>query len=158
MLKQRIFVLSSLVISFTFLSVPSNAQTGLVDPRTTEYICVLSRTVNFTADQNVGTLGTIKANGTVVVLPCEAASVRQDRLIDADYVVLERMQLLRTLFSILKTRPNSGTESRSTQTDFQKLAREVCSRHAKIALLPLDWKSGSTGEGGVTLKTCSTLF
>ncbi len=72
------------------------AQTGLVDPRTTEYVCVLSRTVNSTADQKIEGIGTIKANGTVVVLPCEAASVRQDRLIDADYAVLEKMQLQRT--------------------------------------------------------------
>ncbi len=131
------------------------AQTGLVDPRKTEYVCVLSRTVNSTADQKIEGIGTVKANGTVIVLPCEAASVRQDRLIEADYAVLEKMQLQRTLFSLLKTRPNSDAEARSTLSDFQKLAKEVCSRHPKIALLPLDWKTNQA-EGAI-LKTCGAL-
>lgn len=131
------------------------AQSGLVDPRTTEYVCVLSRTVNSTADQKLEGIGTVKANGTVIVLPCEAASVRQDRLIDADYVALEKMQLQRTLFNILKIRPNSDSEAHSTVADFQKLAKGICSRHPKIALLPLDWKTDQAG--GVILKTCGTL-
>lgn len=132
------------------------AQTGLVDARTTEYVCVLSRTVNSTVDQKIEGIGVVKANGTVIVLPCEAASVRQDHLIDADYAVLEKMQLQRTLFGLLKTRPNSSAEARSTAGDFQKLVKEVCNRHPKIALLPLDWKTDQEA-GGVILKTCGTL-
>jgi hypothetical protein len=94
----------------------------------------------------MGSLGAVKTNGTIVVLPCEAASVRQDHLLDADYAVLEKMQAQRILFGLLKARPNSDAEARSTRTDFQKLAKEVCSRHPKIALLPLDWKSELSRE------------
>ena len=151
---NKLFIIS-LVGTFVWLSHPSRslAQTGLVDPRKTEYVCVLSRAVNFTVDQKIEGIGTVEANGTVAVLPCEAASLRQDRLIDADYAVLEKMQLQRMFFSILKTRPNSSVEARSTIAGFQKLAKEVCGRHPKIALLPLDWKTNESG--GVILKTCS---
>jgi len=149
MLKRSVLILASLSVVEVFFSAPVKAQTGLVDPRTTEYECVLSRT--------------IKGNDLVLVLPCEAANVRQDRLIDADYTSLEKMQLQRTLFDVLKTRPNSQAEARSTRTTFLKLAKEVCERHPKIVLLPLDWKaeqarlSEITEKGGMVLKTCATL-
>jgi hypothetical protein len=149
----------AIFFGFVFLSVPIKAQTGLVDPRKTEYVCVLSRVVNFTADQDLGDAGAVKANGTVEVLPCEAANIRQDRLVDADYAALEKMQLQRILFGVLKARPNSEAEARSTRTDFLKLAKAVCERHSKIALLSLDWKSEQPNEGGgVSLKTCGVLF
>jgi hypothetical protein len=158
MSKRQILALVSLLIAELFLSVSIKAQTGLVDPRKTEYVCVLSRAVNLTADQNLGGAGVVKANGTVEVLPCEAANVRQDRLVDADYAALERMQLQRILFNVLKVRPNSEAEARTTKTDFLKLAKDVCERHPKIALLPLDWKSEQPTEGGgVSLKTCGVL-
>jgi len=158
MLKRQILMFVSLLIAEAFLSVPMKAQTGLIDPRKTEYVCVLSRVVNFTANQNVGDMGVVKANGTVNVLPCEAANVRQDRLIDADYTALEKMQLQRILFGVLKGRPNSDAEARSTRSDFISLAKEVCERHPKIALLPLDWKTEQPTEtGGVSLKTCGVL-
>jgi hypothetical protein len=148
-----------ILFGFVFLSFSIKAQTGLVDPRKTEYICVLSRSVNLTADQNLGGMGVVKANGTVEVLPCEAANIRQDRLVDADYVVLERMQLQRILFNVLKVRSDSEAEARTTRTDFLKLAKDVCERHPKIALLPLDWRSEQPTEGGgVSLKTCGVLF
>jgi hypothetical protein len=158
MSKRQILALVSLLVAELFLSASIKAQAGLVDPRKTEYICVLSRVVNFTADQDLGGAGIVKANGTVEVLPCEAANVRQDRLIDADYAALEKMQLQRILFDVLKARPNSDTEARSTRSDFLKSAKEVCQRHPKIALLSLDWKSEQPTEGGgVSLKTCGVL-
>lgn len=163
MLKRPAFMLVSLLVVEAFFSVPIKAQTGLVDPRKTEYICVLSRTINFTVDQPIEGVGIVKANETVVVLPCEAANVRHDPLINADYATLEKMQLQRMLFDILKTRPNSEAESRSARATFVKLVKEVCERHPKIVLLPLDWKaeqarlSEITEKGGIALKTCSTL-
>jgi hypothetical protein len=149
MSKRQILTLVSLLIAEILLSAPIKAQTGLVDPRKTEYVCVLSRTV--------------KGNDLVLVLPCEAANVRQDNLTDADYAVLEKMQAERILWGVLKASPNPEVEARTTRADFLKFAKEVCSRHPKIALLPLDWKteqtrmSEITEAGGVPLKTCGTL-
>src|SRR5580693_1613686 len=100
MSKRRVFALTTLSLA-GILSSPIKAQTGLVDPRKTDYVCVLSRVVNRTADQDLGEIGVVKAEGTVIVLPCEAANLRQDHLIDVDYVVLEKMQLQRILFGLL---------------------------------------------------------
>ena len=153
MSKRQILALVSLLVAELFLSVSIKAQTGLVDPRKTEYACVLSRTV--------------KGNDVVLVLPCEAANVRHDSLTDADYAVLEKMQAQRILWGVFKANPkvssNPEAEARTTHADFLKFAEDVCSRHPKIALLSLDWKAeqaqiSETNEGGgVSLKTCGVL-
>src|SRR5216684_1265757 len=122
MLKRLVLALVNLSIIAVLFPVQIRPQTALVDPRKTEYVCVLSRTINFTVDQPIEGVDVVKANGTVVVLPCEAANVRQDRLTDADYTVLERMQLARIYFGTLKTRPGSQAEALSTRAEFQKLA------------------------------------
>lgn len=153
MSKQQILVVASLLIAEIFLPGKSKAQTGLVDPRKTEYVCVLNRTALF--EENAKTI--------VLVLPCEVANVRQDSLTNADYAVFEKLQLQRIMFEVLKTRPNSESEARTTRADFLKFAKEVCERHPKIALLPLDWKteqarlSQITDAGGMVLKTCGAL-
>jgi hypothetical protein len=169
MSKQHILVVASLLITAFFLPGQSNAQTGLVDPRTTTYVCVLSRTVPW-GNENAGAFDVITTGTSgvqvVSVLPCEAASVRGDRLSEADYAVLERMQLLRILFSTLKVRLKSESEALTTRADFIKHAKDVCAHHPKIALLPLDWESdakalyansGVGGPGSVPLRTCNAL-
>ncbi len=60
MSKRQILALTSLLIVEILLPGQIGAQTGLTDPRKTEYVCVLSRTVNFTADQNVPNIGVVK--------------------------------------------------------------------------------------------------
>jgi hypothetical protein len=129
------------------------AQTALVDPRTTNYVCVMSRTQE------------LAENGKplILVLPCEAASVRGDALVDADYKLLEKMQAERILFELLKTMPEHASEIEPTRADFVKQAKEICANHPKIALLPLDWKAEQerlheiTQAGGIALKTCDAL-
>jgi len=152
-------MLASLLVVEVFSSVQINSQTALVDPRKTEYVCVLDRAIDFTIDQKIEGLNTVKANGTVVVLPCEAANIRQDRLIDADYIVLERMQLARVYFGTLRTGPPGSEVELRVRAEFQKLAKQVCVRHPKIVLLSLDWKSEkpTSQEGGVALKVCSAF-
>jgi hypothetical protein len=153
MSKRQILTLVSLLAAISFLSAAIKAQTGLVDPRNTNYICVLNRTALFVENEKT----------IVLVAPCEAANVRQDRLTDSDYAVLEKMQAERILRAVLKKSPNPLEEARSTHADFLKLANEVCKRHTRIALLPLDWKaeqtrlSEITQAGGLALKTCGAL-
>jgi hypothetical protein len=153
MSKRQILAVAGVLIIEIFLPRRTYAQVGLVDPRKTEYVCVLSRTQLFAEN----------GKNIVLVLPCEAANVRQDILNDTDYAALEKLQLERILSKVLKTRPNSEAEAKSTRADFLKFAREVCERHPKIALLPLDWKaeqarlSEITDEGGVALKACGAL-
>lgn len=148
-------VIAGLLIAEIFLPGKSKAQSGLVDPRKTEYTCVLARTALF--------VDNAKGNKVLIVTPCEAANVRQDSLIDADYTILEKMQLQRILFEVLKTRPNSESEARTTRADFLKFAKEVCARHPRIALLPLDWRSEQTrlsqitDAGGTALESCSAF-
>ena len=167
MSKQQILVVAILLIAEIFLPGKSKAQTGLVDSRTTTYVCVLSRTVPW-GNENAGAFDVITTGTTgvqvVSVLPCEAASVRGARLSEADCAVLERMQLLRILFATLKGRPES--EALTTRADFIKRAKDVCARHPKIALLPLDWESdakalysnsGVGGPGSVPLRTCNAF-
>jgi hypothetical protein len=169
MSKQQILVVASLLIAEIFLPGKSKAQTGLVDPRTTTYVCVLSRTVAW-GNENAGAFDVITTGITgvqvVSVLPCEAASVRADHLSEADYTVLERMQLLRILFSTLKPLRRPESEALTTLADFIKYAKDVCARHPNIALLPLDWESdakalyansGVAGPGSVPLRTCNAL-
>ena len=150
MSKMQIFVVAGLLVAEIFFPCRSSAQAGLVDPRKTEYVCVLNRTQLFAEN----------GKNIVLVLPCEAANVRQDSLTDADYAALEKLQLERILFEVLKTRPNSEAETQTTRADFLKFAKEVCARHPKIALLPLDWKneqarlSQITEAGGMALNAC----
>jgi hypothetical protein len=131
----------------------SKAQTGLVDPRTTAYVCFLSRTQEFAEN----------GKPIILVLPCEAASVRHDALTDDDYEVLEQIQLVRILFKSLKDLPAHASEIEPTRAEFAKLVKEICDRHPKIALLPLDWKveqtrlSQITESGAMALKTCAAL-
>lgn len=149
MSKRHIFTFAILLISEIIFSAPIRAQTGLVDARKTEYVCVLSRAV--------------KMNGVILMLPCEAANVRHDSLTDADYAAFEKMQLNRILWNLLKKRPDSEAEARTTRSDFLKFAKEICERHPKIALLPLDWRAEQaqmgelTEAGGMPLKTCGAL-
>jgi hypothetical protein len=150
MVNRSILAFVSLLIVEVFFPGQVKAQTALVDPRTTEYVCVLSRTV--------------KQAGVVLVLPCEAADVRQDSLTDADYAIFEKMQAARILFGLVKSRPGSEAEARTTRSDFLKYAKALCEEHPQIALLPLDWKaeqarlSEMTAEAGsFALKPCGTL-
>lgn len=162
--------IAGLFLVSLILPVASKAQSALVDPRTGTHVCVLSRTVPWGNENAAGVFDVITTGTTgvqvVLVLPCEAASVRGDRLSEADYAVLERMQLLRILFSTLKGRPKSESEALTTRADFIKLAKDVCARHPKIALLTLDWESdakalyansGVGGPGSVPLRTCDAL-
>jgi len=131
----------------------AKAQTGLVDPRTTTYVCILSRIQEFAEN----------GKPIILVLPCEAANVRHDALTDEDYQILEKLQLERILFDSLKHLPAHASEIEPTRAEFTKLVKEICDRHPKIVLLPLDWKveqirlSEITEGGAMALKTCSAL-
>jgi hypothetical protein len=152
-MRRRYLAVGGLFLTGAGFPLVTKAQTGLVDPRTTKYVCVLTRTQE------------LAENGKpiILVLPCEAANVRSDSLTDADYKLLEKMQAERILFELLKTMPEHASEIEPTRSDFVRQAREVCERHPKIALLPLDTKaeqkrlSEITEAGGMALKTCDAL-
>ena len=152
-MPTRLIPLAGLFIVGVLFPGTAKAQTGLVDPRTTAYVCILSRVQEFAEN----------GKPIILVLPCEAANVRHDALTDDDYKVLEKIQLERILFKSLKDLPANASEIEPTRAEFAKLVKEICDRHPKIALLPLDWKieqtrlSQITEGGAMALKTCAAL-